>query len=324
MAKSKTSEYPELATALRSRRVGDFLKFFGPGAIIASVTIGSGETVWASRSGAIFGYAMFWAFSLFCVTKVVQVYSAARYMTLTGEHPMERWAQLPGPKGLFPALVGAVMVVSFPFYLSSLPIMLGTISSWILFDDPARYPHLIALVFIAFLIALTLKQSYGLLEKAQTSLVGLMLLVMLIATAAANPDWGAALMGAAVPTFPAYPDWVSRNPMFADRTLIVEMVAYMGVIGGGVQDYVGYVGMLREKAWGLIGRRGSGATAISESEKNIQLGKAWLKAPLVDTLVSFGSVLLFTAAFLILARPSCIRNRSCHPGWISTIIRWCF
>jgi hypothetical protein len=179
---------------------------------------------------------MFWAFSLFCITKVIQVYSAARYMTLTGEHPMERWAQLPGPRGLFPAVVGVVMVVSFPFYLSSLPIMLGTISSWILFDDPARYPHLIALIFIAFLILLTLKQSYGLLEKAQTSLVGLMLLIMLIATVAANPDWIAALMGAVVPTFPVYPEWVSRNPMFADRTLIVEMVAYMGVIGGGVQD----------------------------------------------------------------------------------------
>ncbi|MDP6037888.1 MAG: Nramp family divalent metal transporter [Candidatus Latescibacteria bacterium] len=300
MAESKSLEFPELAAALRSRKVVDFLKFFGPGAIIASVTIGSGETVWASRSGAIFGYAMFWAFSLFCITKVVQVYSAARYMTLTGEHPMERWAQLPGPRGLFPIVVGAVMVVSFPFYLSSLPIMLGTISSWVLFDNPAAYPHLIALIFIAFLIVLTLKQSYGLLEKAQTTLVGLMLLVMLIATMAANPNWIAALMGAVIPTMPAYPEWVSRNPMFADRTLIVEMVAYMGVIGGGVQDYVGYVGMLREKAWGLIGKRVDGDEVISESAENLQLGKAWLKAPLIDTLVSFGSVLLFTAAFLIL------------------------
>ena len=278
MAETKKLEFPELAAALRSRKIGDFLKFFGPGAIIASVTIGSGETVWASRSGAIFGYAMFWAFSLFCITKVVQVYSAARYMTLTGEHPMERWAQLPGPRGLFPAVVGVVMVVSFPFYLSSLPIMLGTISSWILFDDPARYPHLIALIFIAFLIMLTLKQSYGLLEKAQTSLVGLMLLVMLIATVAANPDWIAALMGAVVPTFPVYPEWVSRNPMFADRTLIVEMVAYMGVIGGGVQDYVGYVGMLREKVWGMIGRRSNEKETILETQRKSRIGQSVVKS----------------------------------------------
>lgn len=296
-------KYPELAPELTSGKLKDFLVFFGPGAIIASVTIGSGETVWASRSGAIFGYSMFWAFTLFAITKVVQVYSAARYMTLTGEHPMERWAVLPGPRGLFPVIVGGVMVISFPFYLSSLPIMLGTITSWVLFGDPSAYPHLIALVFIAFLIYMTLKQSYELLEKAQTTLVGVMLLVMLVATIAARPDWGAAAAGAVIPTFPAYPDWVADNPAFSGRTLIVEMVAYMGVMGGGVQDYVGYVGMLREKAWGLIGKRETVDDAPAQIEttpENLALGKAWLKAPLTDTVVSFSTVVLFTAAFLIL------------------------
>ena len=34
--------------------------FIGPGLIIASVTIGSGELVWASRSGAVFGCQMLW------------------------------------------------------------------------------------------------------------------------------------------------------------------------------------------------------------------------------------------------------------------------
>ncbi len=304
MAESQSLTFPSLAPALTSRRVRDFLAFFGPGAIIASVTIGSGETVWASRSGAIFGYGMFWAFSLFTLTKIVQVYSAARYMTLTGEHPMARWAVLPGPKGLFPVVVGLVMVVSFPFYLSSLPIMLGTITSWVLFDNPAAYPHLIALLFIALLITLTFLQSYGLLEKVQTLLVGVMLVVMLVATVAASPDWSAALIGAVVPVLPEYPEWVSRNPMFTDRTLIVEMVAYMGVIGGGVQDYVGYVGMLREKAWGMIGRRGEVDTSVpvplATDEQNVALGLAWLKAPLIDSIVSFATVLLFTAAFLIL------------------------
>ena len=304
MAEIKSLAYPALAPQLTSRKLRDFLTFFGPGAIIASVTIGSGETVWASRSGAIFGYGMFWAFSLFTLTKIVQVYSAARYMTLTGEHPMDRWAVLPGPRGAFPAVVGLVMVVSFPFYLSSLPIMLGTITSWVLFDNPAAYPHVIALLFIVLLIALTLLQSYGLLEKVQTILVSVMLVVMLVATVAASPDWSAAVMGAVVPTLPAYPDWVSRNPMFTDRTLIVEMVAYMGVMGGGVQDYVGYVGMLREKAWGMIGRRGevdvTMRVPLATDEKNVALGLAWLKAPMIDTIVSFAAVLLFTAAFLIL------------------------
>lgn len=308
--------FPELAAELRSRRVTDFLKFFGPGAVIASVTIGSGETVWASRSGAIFGYAMFWAFSLFCLTKGVQVYTAARYMTLTGEHPMERWAALPGPRGLFPGLIGGVVIVAFPFYLSSLPIMLGTITSWVLFGNPGLYPHAIAILFILLLAALTLIQSYGFLERIQLMLVGAMLLLMIIATFAVNPDWPSVFAGAVTPALPDYPQWVKANPAFADRTLIVEMVAYMGVMGGGVQDYVGYVGMMREKAWGLIGRvtGGSRRPALAEDEANVRLGLRWLKAPLIDCTVSFGSVLVFTATFLILGATLLQPNRIVPSG----------
>jgi len=47
--------YPELPESLRGGKLFPLLRFFGPGAIIASVTIGSGETVFASRGGAIFG-----------------------------------------------------------------------------------------------------------------------------------------------------------------------------------------------------------------------------------------------------------------------------
>ena len=308
MTNTEKLSFPEPAAALRSRKAFDFLKFFGPGAVIASVTIGSGETVWASRSGAIFGYAMFWAFTLFCVTKGVQVYSAARYMVLTGEHPMERWAFLPGPKLWFPGFIGVVLIIAFPFYLSSLPIMLGTISSWILFDDPGKHAHLIALGFIAFLIFLTFRQTYDFLEHAQALLVGVMLVVMLIAAIAVRPDWLAMLIGAVVPRFPEYPDWVGKNPAFVDRTIIIEMVAYMGVMGGGVQDYVGYVGMLREKAWGLIGRAPGGPVGkaelkpvpLAEDAANVERGRRWLRAPMIDTTVSFSAVFIFTAAFLIL------------------------
>jgi predicted nucleic acid-binding protein len=52
--------YPEVTEALKSRNIWQMLKFFGPGAIIASLTIGGGETLFASRGGAIFGYTLIW------------------------------------------------------------------------------------------------------------------------------------------------------------------------------------------------------------------------------------------------------------------------
>ncbi len=296
-------QFPEPPTDLQRPRWWLSLKYFGPGAIIASVTIGSGETVWASRSGAIFGYTLFWAFTVLIVMKAVQVYTAARYFTLTGEHPAERWAQLPGPRGWFPGFTGLFVIITFPMFLSALPIMLGTITAWIVTGDPGRHPHVWATVFILLFIGLTLAQSYGFFEKAQTVIVLLMLLVMVIATLAAKPNWLAAFLGAVVPTAPRYEEWVQvQYPEIARRTLWIELVAYMGVIGGGVQDYVGYVGMMREKKWGLIGARTevNAHAPIAADEENVRRGRLWLRAPTLDVVVSFGSVIFFCMTFLIL------------------------
>jgi Mn2+/Fe2+ NRAMP family transporter len=44
------------------RRPWEWLTVFGPGAIIASLTIGTGELVFSSRGGAIFGYRILFLF----------------------------------------------------------------------------------------------------------------------------------------------------------------------------------------------------------------------------------------------------------------------
>ena len=51
--------------------------YVGPGVIIASVTIGSGEPVYASRSGAVFGYGLRWCFLYAGLFEALQVYTAA-------------------------------------------------------------------------------------------------------------------------------------------------------------------------------------------------------------------------------------------------------
>ncbi|MDP6152277.1 MAG: hypothetical protein QF785_02785, partial [Phycisphaeraceae bacterium] len=99
---STSVKYPELPGVLKGRISWRMLRFFGAGAIIASVTIGSGETLFASRGGAIFGYALLWCFVGGAIMKGVQVYTGARYMTLTGQHPIAAWMHLPGPRGWFP------------------------------------------------------------------------------------------------------------------------------------------------------------------------------------------------------------------------------
>ena len=63
--------------------------------------------------------------------KFVQVYTAAHYITLTGEHPIERWKYLPGPQAWAVWVLSAITILCFPLWLSGLPKMPGGLSVWI-------------------------------------------------------------------------------------------------------------------------------------------------------------------------------------------------
>ena len=198
---SQDHRYPDTPEELKSRKLVTLLRFFGPGAIIASVTIGSGETVFASRGGALFGYALLWCFIGGGLMKFVQVYTAARYITLTGEHPIERWCYLPGPRGWAVWVLSIITILCFPLWLSGLPKMLGGLTVWIfdlegggLWGDPRVW----GTGFVIIAVILTMIQSYGVLERTQTIIVGFLLASILVATLAAKPDWLAALIGAVV------------------------------------------------------------------------------------------------------------------------------
>jgi Mn2+/Fe2+ NRAMP family transporter len=303
--------YPEVTDALRSRRVWTMLKFFGPGAIIASLTIGGGETLFASRGGAIFGYSLIWAFLISAIMKGVQVYTGMRYMTLTGEHPMERWANFPGPRAWFPLMIAVPSIICFPFIASGLSILLGTLTKWIVgFGTPYYW----GLMYIAVAVTITLLQTYGVLEKVQTILVMLLVACIIIATISVNPDWLAAITGLLLPQIKPYEPWlVQEFPKVAARPPWVEAVTYMGAIGGGTYDYIGYLGLLREKKWGILGlpnakeieklvmevKRGE-SVPLPEDSAEVEKGRLWLKAPLIDVVISFGAVLVFTFCFMTL------------------------
>src|SRR5256885_14815679 len=107
-----------LPTALCSRNPLRWVTIFGPGAVIASLTIGSGELIFSSRGGALFGYRLLWFFLLVLLLKWVLVFVSARHMVLTGAHPFQRWMELPGPRGWFPLVFVLLALVCFPIWVS--------------------------------------------------------------------------------------------------------------------------------------------------------------------------------------------------------------
>lgn len=311
-------EYPPLPADLERGFSWRSLKYFGAGAIAASVTIASGETVFGSRAGAVFGYSVLWCFVIGVVMKGVQVYTGMRYMVLTGQHPMTHWGYLPGPKNWVPITIGVLSLLCFPFWLAGLPLMLGSsILNWVfgLEGSPEQllfYARLWATLTIVAAVVLVWFESYAFLERAQMLIVATLLGCMFAAVFAAQPDWLAALVGSVTPRVPSeYEPWIrTMYQEVASRPPWVEIMVYVGAIGGGTYDYLGYVGLLREKNWGAVGRlqdrymvddrAPSAPLAIESSEENVRRGRRWLVPAQIDTGICFLSVLLFTACFALL------------------------
>ena len=127
--------------ALTSRNPASWLTIFGPGAIIASLTIGSGELIFSSRGGALFGYQLLSLFLLVCVFKWALVFATARHMVLTGAHPFQRWMNLPGPRGWLPMVFLLLAIVSFPVWVSFQAGTLGTLVSGLLHPTNIRHRY---------------------------------------------------------------------------------------------------------------------------------------------------------------------------------------
>ncbi|MCH7752715.1 MAG: Nramp family divalent metal transporter, partial [Planctomycetes bacterium] len=278
--------YPPLSEDLQGGPRWRSLKYFGAGAIMASVTIGSGETLFASRSGAVFGYALLWCFVGGAIMKGIQVYVGGRHMVLTGQHPMTHWGHMPGPRNWVPLIIGLLSIASFPFWLAGLPLMLGQTINWILGVDvqilgmtpselkevvktlPEGDPQLLVLaqksaqllliqrlwatVAVAIAVTLTCLQSYQLFERAQIAIVGILLAAILAACVASQPDLSAMLAGF-VPRLPEFPTWVHQYEDIVKDSEWVFVGVCLGAIGGGTYDYLGYLGCYREKNWGALG-----------------------------------------------------------------------
>jgi hypothetical protein len=310
---SKTPlNYPEPDSRLKSKKISDYFAFLGPGLILASCGIGTGEIFFSSQMGAIFGYAMIWTFLLSVVFKGFAIWSGSRYITITGESPVRRWGQIfPGPKNWFPFLIGLFSILSFPTWGAGFAKAMGQWSIWVFgFGNPLVW----ATVWILIVVALNFVSTYDLVEKVNTWVVLFMVALVIVAVFVSKPDWLGILAGF-IPSIPdSYAGWVAQKyPATAAKPISLVIISCLGSLGGGTYDYVGYLGLYREKKWGMLGNPNieeieqklfqihkGDMIPLEESETEVSKAKAWLRATNIDAFVSFASVFIFGVAFLIL------------------------
>jgi len=290
--------------ALLSANPLRWLAIFGPGAVIASLTIGVGELVFSSRGGAIFGYRLLWYFVLVLLLKWALVFASARHIVLTGAHPFQRAMDLPGPRGWFPMVLFLLALPCFPIWVCFHAGTLGTLISEVAGTKTTLGGSaylLWGMVILGGVLVLCFKGGYRALEKIQLVIVLLMLAAVALAMFFVNVDWLAFAKGLLIPQSLSYPVWANAHPEIASRPVWVELATYVGVIGGSSYDYLAYVSYLRDKQWGHAGMRVTPAAQLDSLKPEAQRAtRQWLRAPLVDCTLSFVAVLIFMGVFLAL------------------------
>lgn len=300
-----SSDGPVMAPLPSKRNPLAWLALFGPGAIIASVTIGTGELIFSSRGGALFGYRVLFLFVFVSALKWAMVLATSRHMVLTGVHPYRRMMDLPGPRGWFPLMLFLLAAVCLPIWVSFHSGVLGNLMAQLtktskMFNGGMDY--LWGATILAGVLILTATGGYSILERIQILIVGALIICAGITLLIYNPNWLELLEGAFIPRPFEYPQWLYDVPEYqsiTSQSVWVETTRYVGVIGGAGFDYLAYTSFLRDKSWGRSALGPATAPQMDQiaADPNHPV-RRWLRAPLIDLTISFILVVAFSAVFV--------------------------
>ena len=300
---SHSTELPDLPKALLSPNPLRWITLFGPGAIVASVTIGTGELIFSTRGGVLFGYNILFLFVFISLLKWILVFGTSKHLLLTGIHPFRRMMDLPGPHGWLPMMLLIMICLTQPIWMSFHSSTLGNFIALLTgtshnLNGAAQF--LWGILLVLLIMVLTLSGGYNVMERIQIVLIFCLMTAAIVSLIMYKPDYFALIKGFIMPVFGDYPDWIQHKYEKVWNTpKWVELTTYVGVIGGAGFDYMAYSTWLRDKRWGY-----AGCAPPSDQELNLiaddphHPARVWLKAPFIDCGISFLLIVLFSAVFV--------------------------
>ncbi|MCX6661774.1 MAG: Nramp family divalent metal transporter [Euryarchaeota archaeon] len=256
-----------------------YLKYFGPGAIIACMSVGAGDIVLAPRIGAwaVPLYSALWIITFALITKGLTAYLATRYSLLSGEHIMSLFARV-RPRGWINIVSLIIGFALLPFMIATFLTILGNVIT--LFTGTGDFILWGAGLGLAIAL-LGLISSYRIIEKIQLVFVVFLSIGAVIAVAVVHPDWIAMLKGLFTPQIPTVASWVTAEDIIAVPVML-QLAAIYGTMHGAYADFTAYISWWR----------------LRVHEKKVALKSEILAGVKVDLLVSFIVVAIFMIAFL--------------------------
>ena len=294
---------PDLPNALTSRSPLAWLTLFGPGAVVASVTIGTGELIFSTRGGVLFGYNILFLFLFISLLKWVLVFGTAKHLLLTGVHPFQRMMELPGPRGWLPMMLLMMICILQPIWMSFHSSTLGNYVALLTGTTNSLFggaQFMWALLLMGAVVALSFSGGYTVMERIQIVVVAGLMVAAVISLIMYDPDYVQMMWGFLSPLYGDYPSWIQEKyPAVWGTPKWVELTTYVGVIGGAAFDYMAYTTWLREKRWGFADSGPPTAAHLQEiADDPGHLARRWLKAPVIDCGISFGLIVIFSAVFV--------------------------
>jgi Mn2+/Fe2+ NRAMP family transporter len=238
------------------RKLMRMLRFFGPGALVASIAVGAGETILVTGVGAWAEYSLLWLILLSVLVKGVCVtYLLGRYTAVSGQTVGNALVRLPGPRGWFILGLLGVELAGLTLALTAVAKPCGNLMVYLMDAGlPDTVPHavwenLVTTLFLGLALGLSLLTSYNILEKQQIVICGILVAGTVLATFVVWPSLAGMLTGfLRIGHLPPAPEWA---PPAARNDYFLNLATVFGYVGGTISTYVAYAGWVGIRGWGL-------------------------------------------------------------------------
>ena len=318
MISEKKIVYPEPDEVLTQKpsikKYLKYLLFFGPGAVLVSMTIGQGQLILGPQIGAWAGFTLLWLITLNIGSYII-AYVGCRFTMLSGISMMDMFA-IKTKKGCINWLFIIIILIFVPLFTATIINTLGQALNWIFGKG---HPLLWGIIFCLFAAFLVLIGRYKLVEYSQAFFVivlGIGAVVSVLAISDFIPD-----LPNILPNFfmignvPEYPSWVANVEGFNMTPIPLSMLGYIGTLTISLIPLVGYLGWIKVKKWGVFKdkkdpdtfskqmfndfKEKNRITYLPEDEKEVRKSHILLKPILVDLVIAFVLVSIISAAYMI-------------------------
>ncbi len=245
------TEKPSIKKYLR------YLLFFGPGAIVASMTIGQGQLILGPQIGAWAQFGLMWLITA-NIASYIFCYIGTRFTMLSGINMMDIFSYKT-KKGWFNWLILIIVMIFIPIFTATIITTVGQSLAWIIVGTSTTDLYLPlgigACLFAAFLI---LFAKYKFLELVQAFFVvvlgiGAIISVIFVLQSATNVDYIDMIVSFfKIGNVPSYPDWVNEVEGFTRTPVPMIILGYLGTLAISMIPLVGYFGWIKIKRWGIF------------------------------------------------------------------------